>query len=73
MILSYRYTIAVPAELGMTMESFPFILKKAFGFYEAKPKDKDYGVNYAVPELIELYNSSPQLKQVVDIAIKRKV
>ena len=48
----------------------PYILKKAFGFYEAKPKDKDFGVNYAVPELIELYNSSPQLKQVVDIAIK---
>ncbi len=48
----------------------PYILKKAFGFYEAKPKDKDYGVNYAVPELIELYNNSPQLKQVVDIAIK---
>lgn len=48
----------------------PFILKKVFGFYEPKPKDKDYGVNYAVPELIELYNNSPQLKQVVDIAIK---
>lgn len=48
----------------------PFILKKAFGFYEAKPNDKDYGVDYAVPELIELYNNSPQLKQVVDIAIK---
>lgn len=48
----------------------PFILKKVFGFYEPKPKDKDYGVNYAVPELIDLYNNSPQLKQVVDIAIK---
>ena len=48
----------------------PYILKKVFGFYEAKPKDKDYGVNYAVPELIELYNNNPQLKQVVDIAIK---
>ena len=48
----------------------PFILKKAFGFYEAKPKDKDYGVDYSVPELIDLYNNSPQLKQVVDIAIK---
>ena len=48
----------------------PYILKKAFGFYEAKPKDKDYGVDYAVPELIELYNTNPQLKEVVDIAIK---
>ena len=48
----------------------PYILKKAFGFYEAKPKDKDFGVDYSVPELIDLYNNSPQLKQVVDIAIK---
>ncbi len=48
----------------------PFILKKVFGFYEAKPKDKDYGVDYAVPELIELYKNNPQLKQVIDIAIK---
>ena len=48
----------------------PYILKKVFGFYEAKPKDKDYGVDYKVPELIELYNNNPQLKQVVDIAIK---
>lgn len=48
----------------------PYILKKAFGFYQAKPGDKDYGVEYAVPELIELYNNNPQLKQVVDNAIK---
>lgn len=48
----------------------PFILKKAFGFYQAKPKDKDYGVDYTVPELVDLYNNNPQLKQVVDIAIK---
>jgi DNA polymerase-3 subunit alpha len=48
----------------------PYILKKAFGFYQAKPGDKDYGVDYAVPELIEIYNNNPQLKQVVDNAIK---
>lgn len=48
----------------------PFILKKVFGFYEPKPKDKDYGVDYAVPELIEIYNNNPDLKRVVDIAIK---
>lgn len=48
----------------------PYILKKVFGFYEAKKGDKDYGVDYAVPELIELYNNNPQLKQVIDIAIK---
>lgn len=48
----------------------PYILKKAFGFYQAKPGDKDYGVDYAVPELIAIYNNNPQLKEVVDIAIK---
>lgn len=48
----------------------PFILKKAFGFYHAKPGDKDYGVDYAVPELIAIYENNPQLKEVVDIAIK---
>jgi len=48
----------------------PFILKKVFGFYQAGPKDKDYGVDYSVPELIDIYNNNPQLKQVVDIAIK---
>lgn len=48
----------------------PYILKKAFGFYEAKPGDKDYGVDYTVPELVAIYNNNPQLKQVVDIAIK---
>lgn len=48
----------------------PYILKKAFGQYEATPKDKDYGVDYSVPELIDLYNNNAQLKQVVDIAIK---
>ena len=48
----------------------PFILKKAFGFYTSKPGDKDYGVDYAVPELVEIYQNDPQLKQVIDIAIK---
>lgn len=48
----------------------PYILKKAFGFYEAKPGDKDFGVDYAVPELIDIYNNNPQLKEVIDIAIK---
>ena len=48
----------------------PFILKKAFGFYVPKPGAKDADVNYAVPELIDIYNNNPQLKEVVDIAIK---
>ncbi len=60
-----KITKAIPNSIGR-----PFILKKAFGFYKAKEGAKDYGVNYAVPELVELYNNNPQLKQVVDIAIK---
>lgn len=60
-----KITKAIPNSIGR-----PYILKKAFGFYEAKPGAKDYGVDYAVPELVELYNNNPQLKQVVDIAIK---
>ena len=60
-----KITKAIPNSIGR-----PYILKKAFGFYEAKPGAKDFGVDYAVPELVELYNNSPQLKQVVDIAIK---
>lgn len=48
----------------------PYILKKAFGFYQAKPGDKDFGVDYTVPELVTIYNNNPQLKEVIDIAIK---
>ena len=48
----------------------PNILEKAFGFYKAKEGDKDYGVDYSVPELVEIYNSDLALKKVVDLAIK---
>ncbi|MBQ8452003.1 MAG: DNA polymerase III subunit alpha [Clostridia bacterium] len=48
----------------------PFILKKVFGFYKPKEGDKDFGVDYSVPELIEIYNNNPQLKEVIDNAIK---
>lgn len=48
----------------------PYILKKVFGFYNPDKTAKDYGVDYSVPELIDIYNNNPQLKQVVDIAIK---
>ena len=60
-----KITKAIPNSIGR-----PYILKKAFGFYKAKEGAKDYGVDYAVPELVDLYNNNPQLKQVVDIAIK---
>ncbi len=60
-----RITKAIPSSITR-----PNILEKAFGFYKAKPTDKDYGVDYAVPELVDIYNSSPDLKRVVDLAIK---
>ena len=60
-----KITKAIPNSIGR-----PYILKKAFGFYQAKPGAKDYGVDYAVPELVDIYNNNPQLRQVVDIAIK---
>jgi len=46
------------------------ILPKAFGFHIPKEGDKDFGTVYVVPELVEMYNSDPQVKKMVDIAIK---
>ena len=46
------------------------VIKKSFGFYQAKEGDKDFGVDYAVPDLVEMYNQNPDIKKVVDIAIK---
>ncbi len=46
------------------------ILPKAFGFHVPKEGDKDFGTVYVVPELVEIYNSDPQVKKMVDIAMK---
>lgn len=46
------------------------ILPKAFGFAEPKQGDKDFGTTYAIPELIEMYNSDEEIKKMVDIAMK---
>ena len=46
------------------------VIKKAFGFYEAKEGDKDYGVDYSVPELKEHYAESSDIRRVVNIAMK---
>lgn len=46
------------------------VLQKAFGFYHPKEGDKDFGTNYAVPELVDMYNSNKDIKRVVDIAMK---
>ncbi len=48
----------------------PNILQKCFGFYKAKEGDKDYGVEYGIPELIEIYNTNEKLRKVIDLAIK---
>lgn len=42
------------------------VLQKCFGFYKGG-KDEP---NYAIPELVETYNSNPDIKKVVDIAMK---
>lgn len=46
------------------------VIKKAFGFYHPNEGDKDYGTDYAVPELVEMYNGNADIKKVVDIAMK---
>ncbi|MEG1499845.1 MAG: DNA polymerase III subunit alpha, partial [Clostridia bacterium] len=46
------------------------VIKKVFGFYKAKEGDKDYGTDYAVPDLVAMYNDNPEIKKVVDIAMK---
>ena len=46
------------------------VIKKAFGFYQAKEGDKDYGVDYSVPELKEHYQESSDIRRVVNIAMK---
>lgn len=65
------------AELDKVTKAIPNIpakhhdvIKKSFGFYKAKEGDKDFGVNYAVPELVEAYNNNDEIKKVVDIAMK---
>lgn len=48
----------------------PEVIKKAFGLYHPEEGDKDYGETYGVPDLIELYESNPEIKRMIDIAIK---
>lgn len=42
------------------------VIQKCFGFYHGKEGEP----NYAIPELVETYNSNPDIKKVVDIAMK---
>lgn len=48
----------------------PNIILKVFGKYHHKEGAKDYGVDFSVPELVTMYNESPEIKRVVDIAAK---
>jgi len=48
----------------------PCIIMKSFGFWKPKEGAKDYGVDYSVPELVAMYNENPDVKKVVDIAMK---
>ncbi len=43
------------------------VIKKCFGFYK-DPKNKD--ADYSVPELVQIYNTDPDIRQVIDIAMK---
>ncbi len=62
-----RVTKAIPSKIvknGKTIEiKRPNILEKVFGFYND-------GNDYSVPELVEMYNESPEIKRVADIAMK---
>lgn len=48
----------------------PQVIKKCFGLYHPKEGDKDFGTVYGVPELMEMYENSDEIKRLVDIAIK---
>ncbi len=51
----------------------PNIIAKAFGFYEPTDKEKKDGLTreaFIVPDLINLYNESDEVKRVVQIAMK---
>ncbi len=62
-----KITKAIPNKVvknGKTIEiKRPNILEKVFGFYND-------GTDYSVPELVEMYNESPEIKKVVDVAMK---
>lgn len=47
----------------------PQIIKKVFGLHHPKEGDKDFGQDFSVPELVEMYKD-PQIKRMVDIASK---
>ncbi len=43
---------------------------KLFGHYHPKEGAKDYGVDFTVPELMQMYENNGEIKRTVDIAMK---
>lgn len=68
-VLRVPYSVCDKITKNIPMYKSP-ILPKCFGFHIPKEGDKDFGTVYAVPELVEMYNSDPQIKKMVDIALK---
>ena len=72
-----RISKAIPtkqAKMGKSVEiKRPNIIAKVFGFYEPSDKEKKEGLtsaHFAVDELVEMYNGNPEVKRVVDIAMR---
>ncbi len=68
-VLRVPYSVCDKITKSIPMYKSP-ILPKVFGFHVPKEGDKDFGTVYAIPELVEMYNTDPQVKKVVDIAMK---
>ena len=68
---------AIPSKqtkLGKNVElKRPNVLQKVFGFYTPNPKEQKEGLtkeHFAVDELVEMYNDNPDVKKIVDIAMR---
>ena len=72
-----KITKAIPSKqnkLGKEVEiKRPNVLQKVFGFYKPSGKEQKEGYtseHFAVSELVEMYNTSPDVKRVADIAMR---
>ena len=72
-----KITKAIPTKqnkMGKEVEiKRPNILQKVFGFYKPSKKEEKEGLtsaHFAVNELVDLYNSSAEIKRVADIAMR---
>ena len=70
-----RITKAIPNKVvkkGVTIDiGRPNIIEKVFGFYEPSEKEiKDGKTDFSVPELVEMYQESSDIRRIVDTAMK---